>query len=489
MMSQSLPLLLSTVHRGWPTAGAQTSINIGGNLNHIQCHGEAGLHILYRAAAGDATHDSEDRFPQPRCHPETRTKILDVLGKWTCGIEPREDWNKDEVSSSSDDKYSPILWLHGPAGAGKSAIAQTLCQKLEEEGRLGASFFFKRGHPSRGHAKRLFATIAYQLALVVPNLNRHISQSVEANPSLVDKSIPTQLQKLIVEPCRQNTSTHMLVVVIDGLDECEDQKVQQEILCLIGRAVTEQQLPLRFLIASRPESHIREIFTGMLNNIHCPVNVHQSFDDVKKYLLDEFTRIHRDHRATMARVPYPWPTPEIIHKLVHNSSGYFIYASTIIKFVDDKKFRPTERLAIISRMTDPLSESPFASLDQLYTQILSQVDARPQLLKILMVIAAKIVLSPARIEQLLELEEGDVRLALCGLHSVISGLEEDNYYDLWGLNFHHASFRDFLQDPGRAGVFYVGGFSHQTDLSHQILKAFSYRYQDPVQNQRSHVSR
>ncbi|KAJ7918010.1 hypothetical protein B0H13DRAFT_1710071 [Mycena leptocephala] len=480
----------------------KTSINIGGNLNHIQRQGEAGLHILYRAAAGDATHDSEDRFPQPRCHPETRTKMLDVLGKWTCGIKPREDWNKDDVSSSSDHNSSPILWLHGPAGAGKSAIAQTLCQELEEEGRLGASFFFKRGHPSRGHAKRLFTTIAYQLALVVPDLNRHISQSVETNPSLVDKSLSTQLQKLIVEPCRQNASARALVVVIDGLDECEDQKVQQEILCSIGRAVTEQQLPLQFLIASRPESHIHEIFTGTLNNIHCPLNVHQSFDDVQKYLLDEFARIHRDHRTAMAKVLYPWPTPEIIKNLVDNSSGYFIYASTIIKFVDDKKFRPTERLAIITEMTEPfaiitemteqLSESPFASLDQLYTQILSQVHARPQLLKILMVLAAGIILSPGHIEQLLELEEGDVRLALCGLHSVISGLEGDGSDD-WSegseIYFRHASFRDFLLDSGRAGIFYVGGCSHRTDLTHHILKAFSYRYQDPSQNQCGHVSR
>ncbi|KAJ7918036.1 hypothetical protein B0H13DRAFT_1710105 [Mycena leptocephala] len=375
----------------------KTSINggtfIGGNLNHIQRHGEAGecpcsfrtasiaevlkgLHILYRAAAGDAIHDSEDRFPQPRCHPETRTKMLDVLCNWTCGIEPPE-------GSSSDHNSSHILWLHGPAGAGKSAIAQSLCQKLEEEGRLGASFFFKRGHPSRGHAKRLFAMIAYQLALVLPDLNQHISQSIEKNPSLVDKTLSTQLQRLIVEPCRQSTSTHTLVVIIDGLDECEDQKVQQEILRSIGRAITEQQLSLRFIIASRPESHIREIFTGPLNNIHCPLNVQKSFEDVRRYLLDEFARIHQDHRATMAWVPYPWPTPEIIYNLVHKSSGYFIYASTIIKFVDDKKFRPTERLAIINEMTEHLSASLFASLNQLYTQILSEVDARPQLFKLL----------------------------------------------------------------------------------------------------------
>jgi hypothetical protein len=193
----------------------------------------------------------------------------------------------------------------------------------------------------------------------------------------------------------------------------------------------------------------------------------------------------------MARVPSPWPTPEIIDSLVYKSSGYFIYASTIIKFVDDKNFRPTERLAIIIGISEPLSESPFASLDQLYTQIISQVHARPQLLKILTIIAAKIILSIGHVEQLLELEEGDVRLALSGLHSVISGLEGDSSDD-WSedskIYFHHASFRDFLLDPGRAGIFYIGGCSHRTDVSHHILKAFSYRYQDPVQNQRGHVS-
>jgi cytidylate kinase len=34
-----------------------------------------------------------------------------------------------------------ILWLHGPAGSGKSAVEQSFCQKLEDEGRLGGSFF------------------------------------------------------------------------------------------------------------------------------------------------------------------------------------------------------------------------------------------------------------------------------------------------------------------------------------------------------------
>jgi hypothetical protein len=374
--------------------------------------------------------------------------------------------------------------LHGPAGAGKSAIAQSLCQKLEEEDHLGASFFFKRGHPSRGHAKRLIATIAYQLALRLPDFNCHISKSVESDPSLVDKSLSIQLQKLIVEPCQQSTSARSLVVVIDGLDECEDKNIQQEILHSIGHTVNHNHLGLQFLVASRSEPHIREIFTGSLNKLHCPLNVNQSFEDIRKYLLDEFSRIYRDHRATMAMVPEPWPSPKIIKDLVHKSSGYFIYASTIIKFIDDKNFRPTEHLAVITGMAEPHFGAPFAALDQLYTQILSEVPARPQLLKILAVIAAKIGLSAVHIEQLLELDLGDVQLVLRGLNSVLNMPDNVN-----GSVFtHHASFCDFLQDPARAGIFYIGGCQHQTDLSRHLLKAFSYKDDDPSLNRGDYVA-
>ncbi|KAJ7892024.1 hypothetical protein B0H13DRAFT_1625744, partial [Mycena leptocephala] len=160
-------------------------------------------------AAGDAFHDAAERSPQPKCHAETRTELLQELWDW----------------SSEDDPNSRVLWLYGPAGAGKSAIAQSFCQQLEEEGRLGASFFFKRRHPSRGNGKKLFATIAYQLAVLLPEL----SQAVEKDPTIVDRSLSLQLRRLIIEPC-QRSLTHSLVIVIDGLDECEGTNVQQEIL-------------------------------------------------------------------------------------------------------------------------------------------------------------------------------------------------------------------------------------------------------------------
>jgi hypothetical protein len=406
--------------------------------------------------------------------------MLENLWNWTCG----NYCFTGNGSEKEERAGKKILWLYGPAGAGKSAIAQSLCQKLEGEGCLGGAFFFKRGHLSRGDGNKLFSTLAYQLSLSLPELKHAISQVVENDPSIMNRSLSIQLQRLIIEPCQQNLHGHTLTLIIDGLDECDGQNIQQEILCSIYRAMHDDSLPLQFLIVSRPEPHIHETFIGMLHDV---LNVNQSSEDVRKYLLDEFARIHREHHATMARVPGPWPSLEIINDLVEKSTGYFIYVSTIIKFIDDKKFRPTERLAVITGVAAPRFGVPFAALDQLYTQILSEVPDRPQLLKILKVITTEISdppLSVTSIEQLLELEPGDVRLVLRGLHSVVELPEEDND----DISFHHASFRDFLQDPARAGIFYIGGCQHQTDLSRHILKAFSYKYDDPSLNRRLHIT-
>ncbi|KAJ7118216.1 hypothetical protein C8R44DRAFT_625832 [Mycena epipterygia] len=423
--------------------------------------------MLYHASATDALHNSVERYPQPKCHPETRTEILDNLWNWACGIE----------SSSGNTAASNIIWLYGPAGAGKSAIVQTLCQRLEAESRVAASFFFKRGHVSRGNANRVFSTIAYQLAVLLPELKGFISEGMENDPAIVDKSLSIQLQKLIVEPWQQMIPSSRVVIIIDGLDECDGQNVQQEILRSICHAIHNMNFPICFLIASRLEPHISEMFHAPpLDKLHRAVNILQSFEDVRKYLCDEFTRIHREHHATMAQVSTPWPAVEDIGHLVRNSSGYFIYASTVIKFIDDKNFRPSDCLDIIMGLAAPDLESPLAALDRLYTQILSDAPGRPRLLRILSVIVAKINLTVANIEKLLELKPGDVELALHGLHSLVEILYTRH------LTVHHASFLDFLNDPTRSGLFYINS-QHRSDLARQILKAFSYKYEDPSLNQ------
>ncbi|KAJ7639567.1 hypothetical protein FB45DRAFT_700157, partial [Roridomyces roridus] len=181
-------------------------------------------------------------FPQPRCHPETRVEFLDDL------------WHEIQ------DPETRVLWLHGPAGAGKSAVMQTLCQRLRDADQLGGSYFFQRNHPTRGSGRVLFATLAYQLVMFDGDLGIRISKVVETKPSFVASSIASQLWELIAKPCLSAERRTPRVLLVDGLDECDGIAVQQQILHSIFQIFREHSLSVKILIASRPEPGIRRVF-------------------------------------------------------------------------------------------------------------------------------------------------------------------------------------------------------------------------------------
>ncbi|KAJ7831282.1 hypothetical protein B0H13DRAFT_253642 [Mycena leptocephala] len=422
--------------------------------SQIHNHGTAGIHILHRAVALEALCDSADENHPPKCHPETRAEMLDMLWPW----------------ATKPNRHKHILWLCGPAGAGKSAIVQTLSQRLQAAN-YPASSFFKRRHATRGNAKVLFATLAYQVALQHPDLKNRISQIIEDDPSIVGRTASVQLQKLVVEPCQSLTETDIPpILLIDGLDECESSEVQQQVLRLIGDAFCEHRFPLKILIASRREPHIWEMFQGShLTQLHHVLNINPSFDDVENYMRDEFARIYREHRDTMRTVPTPWPSPHTMATLLAKSSGFFIYPTTIIKFIDDKNFRPNERLKLVENLSITDSGSPFEPLDQLYTQILASVSAQHRLFPILTVIMVFSELSLDHVEHLLDMWPGDVPLALRGLHSVLR-IPTDTSHP---IVVYHASFRDFLDDPARSGVFCVQDTQKREDLAISLLKALA----------------
>ncbi|KAJ7827679.1 hypothetical protein B0H14DRAFT_1228577 [Mycena olivaceomarginata] len=221
--------------------------------------------------------------------PRNTHKLLDNLYRW----------------ATQNDPTQPICWLHGPAGAGKSAVMQTLCEKLKSANRLGGAFFFKRGHATRGNSRALFMTLAYQLALNnYCELNPLISETVEHDPSIVGRSMDAQLHWLIIEPCKSLKDSAAPILLVDGLDECDTHNAQVEVLRLIGHVVCQHPNIFRIIIASRPEAHIRDSleepsFGGILHS----VNIKQSFNDVRTFLCDKFSRIHREHKHTMEGVP------------------------------------------------------------------------------------------------------------------------------------------------------------------------------------------
>ncbi|KAJ6456912.1 hypothetical protein C8R45DRAFT_568786 [Mycena sanguinolenta] len=431
-------------------------------MHNAYHRGESGIQILHHSVALAAIHNSVESYPQPRCHPETRTRMLDDL------------W----LRSLDSNPETTILWLYGPAGAGKSAIMQTLAGQLHDAGRLGGCFFFKRGDAMRGNGKTVFTTIAYQLALNVPWLRTPISDVVENNPSVLALSIDTQMQKLLSEPCYPYGGCKPLAIIIDGLDECNGHDVQAEILRAIRNLASHYTTPFRFFVASRPEPHIREVFESTFYSSHYhSVNVEQSFDDVRTYLRDEFARIHREH-STMAKIPLPWPSSDVLKNLVEKSSGHFIYPSTIIKFIDDKSYRPVQRLALVLDGSSMGYGSTFHALDQLYLTVLSSAPRQDEFMPILCILVEEGAQAISTFDELLGLEEGESKLLLRGLYSLIK-----RYTDPFGecsceerIVAHHASFLDFLSEASRAQKFHVGRLQNRMLLARGFLRSTSGEY-------------
>ncbi|KAJ7719198.1 hypothetical protein B0H16DRAFT_1260967, partial [Mycena metata] len=314
------------------------------------------LDLLYRFIAMGAVHDSGEQFAEPACHPGTRISILELLSNWSRDTRPE----------------SSILWLHGSAGMGKSAVAQMFAGECSRNHRLGASFFFKRGHSERGSWHRLVTTIAYQLAFSAWGLRHHIQHAVEEDRRVVSQALPLQFQKLIVEPLKDRRMLEIHpVLVLDGLDECQDPETQQHILQLFVAAIRDHQLPIRILIASRPEPHICEVLKttemfSICRLVELSANK-EAYEDIRTYLHAKFSKIHSRCSADGIDLGDVWPLPDTLEDLVRRSSGTFIYAATVIRFVGDQYSHPAEQLDSVLSL-DPESTAP---LDDLYTQILS----------------------------------------------------------------------------------------------------------------------
>ena len=126
------------------------------------------------------------------------------------------------------------------------------------------------------------------------------------------------------------------MLIIDGLDECSDPKIHLQILNVLA-SLAKEHPSLRILIASRPEHLILSFFNTQLEHpaIRIVLNdaQYRTNDDVRIFLSSKFAEIVRNH-PLKGYIPLSWPSTSTIETLVGKASGQFIYASTVIKYID-----------------------------------------------------------------------------------------------------------------------------------------------------------
>jgi hypothetical protein len=120
-----------------------------------------------------------------------------------------------------------LLWLSGPAGSGKTAIAGSVAESCNIGDILAASFFFSSYAPSpqRCSKRYLVPTLVYQLLQHdgLEIMEEHVARAIQRDPAIFGKRLKEQFESLILKPLRrvnkQLSGEIPRAIIIDGVDE------------------------------------------------------------------------------------------------------------------------------------------------------------------------------------------------------------------------------------------------------------------------------
>ncbi|KAF6749720.1 hypothetical protein DFP72DRAFT_1013926 [Ephemerocybe angulata] len=427
-----------------------------------------GWDLLVSKTAHTALYDSAARFDPPKCDEDTRVEVIAEIMSW---IQSRDDPRR-------------LLYMTGPAGAGKSAIQQTVAERCSSLGTLAASFVFAAADDSRNDALPVVATLAYQLALASPILRSTIITAISNDPHIFNRSIKKQMMTLIVNPAQRHraafeTDEPPFAILIDGLDECVKEERQEELLTAIDECLLKSDSPFRLFIASRPELVIYNALqpAGFLYQSTLRIDLNEDYNpdsDIERYFRRRFWEIVQ--RSTDPRITASWPGQDVMDTLIMYASGQFIYAATVIRYLQEPRGSPVDRLETVLSSAPQSRLKPLATLDALYHKILTKARenysaANSDGIDLLVILNASLdtavtvhrdydrIIYPTTsgpqslLHDLRSLAEVRIELRAFGPQTE-SPLSRDTPI----LHLHHYTFREFLTRVDRAGELFVHPF-------------------------------
>ncbi|KEP51276.1 putative vegetative incompatibility protein HET-E-1 [Rhizoctonia solani 123E] len=387
------------------------------------------------------------------CTPGTRVDVLATLLAW--------------ANSNSKDA---VYWLNGMAGTGKTTIAYSVCTDLAVKHKLAASFFCSRLREECNDVNRIIPSIAYQLAQFSAPFRSALSAVMEKNQDAHHRICSEQFETLIRRPLLAMLSARplgpdMMVVVIDALDECKNKESTRDILDIL--LVKSADLPVKFVVSSRPEPQIRDQMNG--DRIKSKLVLHELdtgsvHADIETYVREELKPMK------------PPPTESQIQTLVEKAGILFIYAATAVRYVGYDNFQsdPEDRLRTILAGPESQEDGENREIDQLYTTVLEAAlgdqqrrkverDRMQQVLNT--VVCARDPLTVAGLSELLEIHNADrVRAVLRPLWSVLHVVGANEL-----VTTLHASFPDFMFDSARSKTYYCDRQANNGILAEHCL--------------------
>ncbi|KAF5346782.1 hypothetical protein D9756_010415 [Leucocoprinus leucothites] len=446
-----------------------------------------------RTRKGQAMHDvipgfDYSHFPPPKLHPGTRTTIMDKINDWF-----------------SQDSKRKVLWLNGPAGVGKSTISREFSDRVGTQ-TLAALFFANQCHD---HVE-VVPTIALAIAFTTERYKAYIVEKIDTSSLVTEMSVEEQFHALITNPIGEESlldSGGAYLILLDALELCRGRQTssisdghlakaaQMQIISLIARfAVDYPSAPIKWVISSRPEEHLKAVFSHpavqpSYRELHVPISDEEACGDVRLYLEAAFQSIRQSHH-----LPSHWPGSDKLKKVAEAASGLFLFARDVKDFI--YRGDPAAQLEFVLSAIDGspsiiLFGSPFVNLDASYEHIMSKIPTNVladthkilgHLLLRELFISSNLFLrySLCSTANILGLDQFAVYRALSELHSVLY-IPSPELAHKENIRFPHPSFYLYLKDKTRS--------EHYSINLPEVNKYIWKRYSQILQEANQDVSR
>jgi hypothetical protein len=344
------------------------------------------------------------------------------------------------------------MWISGAPGAGKTAVASTLISMLCKRGRLGSYLFCKRGDASLGNPAIVWRTVASDIAQYHPAVKDNVINFLR-KPGFRDGDIQLHFQCMI-EDILVKTDKEMSaappVIIIDALDECgldDNQSAERRIL--LDTLTRWSQLPPSFklIVTSRVERVPRSFYDHRVCRRIILETGELAGPEARKDIRVFFEKRFEDIGLTLG-MPPSWPGQLVMSKLTELAAGLFIWASTAMAFMEERRGKISTKLRLVLAGNFGQHNN---SIDTLYKQILDfsfkdSDDTTLALFKEVMgtIITAKVPIHHDDLKYFLRPQDENDWEVVTILHSLSSVIDVDDF-----LRLRHLSFAEFLTDAIR----------------------------------------
>ncbi|KAF2261162.1 C2H2 domain-containing protein [Lojkania enalia] len=247
-----------------------------------------------------------------------------ATGRWILEHEVIKVW------MFADIPVSPMIWMTGIPGAGKTVLASVIIEELLRERKSEnppvVSYFYCN-YNGNNEAVTVLKGILHQLLDQYPDLMPHClaRKATSGEPSL--RSF-TNARRLFEDFC---LSVPKQYIIIDGLDECdlrERKQLLELFVQMMGQCDAEDPGCFRVLFVSQDYADIKRSLHSSAEARIAPKIISLSSSDNEKdirvYMNDLMGQIKMKHGLKDEQAEY------LQHLTIHRAQGMFLYAKLVV---------------------------------------------------------------------------------------------------------------------------------------------------------------